>query len=478
MAAEATRTQPLERFSPGAEIDGFVLGERLHAGAGGEIWEARSGGAVRLLLKVPRLRAGESAESLLSYRTEESILPLLAGPHVPRFVASGDLARTPYLAIERIDGETLDRAAQRAPLPGDEVARTGAAIADALHAVHRQEVVHCDLKPGNVILRPDGEVVLIDFGFAHHARVPDLVAEQDRLAGTPPYVSPEQVLGVRDDARSDLFALGAILYQLATGELPFGEPQTLAGLRERFWLDPVPPRRVVNGFLPSLQEVILRCLEPDRDQRYQSAAHVAFDLRNLSHVVLTERAFRTRRAGHLTHLSRIWRLRRLRRPARARPLGVEGAPVIMVAVDTAHPDDERQPAIRRATGRILALPGESRLIFVSVVQPAELMAGEADDSPLEHLIRLRRWTEPLGLAPERVTMHVIEGSDPAGALLEFARRNNVDLIVLGAPGASQPSNAWWRSAASEVTAQAPCSVLVVRVPLMDTAPEPDRPAAG
>ncbi len=478
-ADRADRPALIDRLAKGAEIDGFVLGDRVHAGAQGQIYAAeRPGAPFPILMKVPRLRAGESAESLLSYRTEETILPLLAGPHVPRFVAAGDLARTPYLAMERVDGESLEQVARRAPRHGDEVVRIGAAIADALHSIHRQEVVHCDLKPDNVLLRPDGTAVLIDFGFAHHARVPDLLAEQDRLAGSPPYVSPEQVLGIRGDARSDLFALGAMLYELSTGELPFGDPETLAGLRERFWLDPVPPRRLIRGFLPSLQEVILRCLEPSREERYQSAAHVAFDLRNLAQVVLTERAFRTRRASHLTHLTRIWKLRRVRRPVRLRPAGVEGAPVIMVAVDTTRLDDERQPAIQRATERVLSVPGESRLIFVSVVEPAEVHAGEADESPLEHLIRLRRWTEPLGLSPQRTTMHVIEGTDAAGALLEFAKRNNVDLIVLGAPGASQPSNAWWRSAASKVTAQAPCSVLVVRVPLTDTGPAADRPEAG
>jgi eukaryotic-like serine/threonine-protein kinase len=473
----AGRAAQLERLAAGAEVDGFTLGQLIHRGAQGHIYAVeRAGAAFPMLMKVPRLgAAAESAESLLGYRTEEAILPLLSGPHVPRFVASGDLARTPYVVLEHVEGESLERVVDRAPRPGDEVARIGAAIADALHAIHRQEVVHGDLKPDNVIIKPDGTAVLIDFGFARHPQVPDLLAEQDRLAGSPPYISPEQVLRVRGDPRSDLFSLGVILYELATGELPFDAPETLAGLRERLWLDPVPPRRRFPTFLPSLQEVILRCLEPSASERYQSAAHVAFDLRNLAQVVLTERAERTRRASHVAHLSRMWKLRRLRRLSPGRAAVSDGAPVILVAVDTMHPDDERQPAIRRAAQRVLSVPGESRLIFVSVVEPSGGIPSEVDESPLEHLIRLRRWAEPLGLPPQRITMHVIEGGDPAGALLLFARRNNVDLIILGAPGASQPSNAWWRSAASKVTAGAPCSVLVVRVPLTEGAEQPDRP---
>jgi serine/threonine protein kinase len=155
---------------------------------------------------VPRIQTGDPVESLLHCETETTILPRLSGAHVPRFVAAGDIQRMPYLVLEQVEGHNLESQLARGPMPPAEVARIGAAIADALHSLHRQDVVHCDLKPDNVILRPAGEAVLIDFGLAWHARFPDLLAERKwSAAGSAPYLSPEQLLGVRGDARSDVF---------------------------------------------------------------------------------------------------------------------------------------------------------------------------------------------------------------------------------------------------------------------------------
>lgn len=453
-------------IAPGAHIDGFTVGACVHSGAMGKLF-AVSGRETGfpLLMKIPRLGSSlESAEMLLAFETEAMILPRLHGPHVPRFVAAADVQSTPYLVIERVPGESLDRRAS-ATLPPVEVARTGAAIADALHSIHAQDVVHLDLKPDNVILRPDGAAVLLDFALSHHRHLPDLIAQERRYtAGSAPYISPEQVRGSRSDRRSDLFALGVILYELATGELPFGAPRTQAGLRDRLWLDPAPPALHGREIPPWLQEVILRCLEPDPAWRYQSAAHVAFDLRHPAQVTLTTRAVKARRKGLLAQAARWWRSLDLG----ALPGGAKeeagAAPVVMVAVDTLHPDDPRQPDLQRTARRILSLSREFRLICVSIV-PATLGMQDGArevDIQVEHRIRLRHWIEPLGIEPHRVSLHVVEASDPAGALLDFGRRNNVDLIVLGAPAPEERALAWWRSVASSVTANAACSVHVVR----------------
>src|SRR5512133_3646842 len=115
-----------------------------------------------LVLKVPRFARGEPASSLISYETEATVLRALRGPHAPRLVASGDLETQPYLAMERIDGTVLREWVEKAPLPALEVARLGAAVATALHAIHQQDAIHLDVKPSNVIIRPSGEAVLID----------------------------------------------------------------------------------------------------------------------------------------------------------------------------------------------------------------------------------------------------------------------------------------------------------------------------
>ena len=145
---------------------------------------------------------------------------------MPRFVAAGDLENIPYLVMEYVQGQTLQDWLDAPKRPSVELmARLGAAVAVAVHSLHQQNTVHLDLKPANVLMRPDGNALLLDFGLSCHAHFPDLLAEQLRKAvGSPAWIAPEQVVGVRGDLRSDIFAIGVMLYELATGELPFGEP--------------------------------------------------------------------------------------------------------------------------------------------------------------------------------------------------------------------------------------------------------------
>lgn len=460
-----------EPLVSGSEIDGFRVAQRVHAGTMNDIFRvSRADGGAPMIMKVPRVGPDRPSESLIGFETEAMILPSLSGPHLPRFVAAGDLAKTPYLVTEWIDGENLEAVIGHGPLPAAEVSRIGGAIADALHSAHSQDVVHLDLKPENVMLRPGGQAVLIDLGFAFHARFPDLLSEEKLFAaGSAPYISPEQVLGTRSDPRSDIFSLGVVLYEMATGSLPFGSPQTVAGLRDRLWLDPVPPRAHAAALPRWLQEIILRCLEPHAQDRYQSAAHVAFDLRHPDQVALTARATKSRRAGIAAQVRRWWKARGERAAPLRPPKALVGtAPVIMVAVDTMHPDDPRHSELQRAAKQVLSFPEEFRLICVSVTHGPPALGGpsvseSASGIQLEHLIRLRHWVEPLRLPAQRLSLHVIESADPADALLDFARRNNVGMILLGAPVPHERSLAWWRSVASSVTANAPCSVYVVRV---------------
>ncbi|HEY2864319.1 MAG TPA: bifunctional serine/threonine-protein kinase/universal stress protein [Casimicrobiaceae bacterium] len=464
-----------QRLQPGATIDGFLVGECIHKGGTGYIYRVTAPPGTDpgfpIVMKAPALGPGEPTIGIDSFEIEQTILPALAGPGVPRFVTAGDLTATPYIVMEWIAGQSLQEIVARAPLPPEEVARIGATLADAVHSVHTQQVIHLDLKPENVILRPTGEAVLLDFGFAHHARYPDLLAEsKDFAAGSAAYVSPEQLQNDRSDARSDLFALGVLLYELATGRQPFGEPQTYAGMRDRLWREPLPPR-AVNDRVPAwLQEIILRCLEHDAAMRYQSAAHIAFDLRHPEQVALSERADRTEGSKLLAQFARWWRLNRDRQAigGRQRRVAVR-APVIMVAVDTEHPDDDRHPSLQLATRQLVGLNPEFRLMCVSVVRAAPIGEGPRDSDTasgkhLEHKARLRHWVEPLKLPSSRVSLHVVEAANATGTLLDLARANHVDLMVLGAPGPSERALAWWRSVASSVTANAPCSVYVVRVP--------------
>lgn len=297
----------MRSLGPGSEIDGFRLGELLHVGSMASVYRLTGrAGPLPLIMKIPRLGAGERAVNVIGFEVCRMVLGALAqSPHHPTLVAYGDIESVPYLVMEHVEGARLDDWLARAPLPALEIARLGAALGLALHDLHRQDVVHLDLKPTNVLYRASGEAVLIDFGLAHHGHYPDLLAEELRIpVGNWVCMAPEQVHGVRGDPRSDIYALGGMLYQLATGRLPFGRPRSVAELRRRFFRDPVPPRAIVDATPPWLQEIILRCLEVDARLRYASAEEVAFDLANPSSVALTERAARKRRAGWWTSLRR------------------------------------------------------------------------------------------------------------------------------------------------------------------------------
>src|ERR1700731_1716328 len=299
-----------QNLEAGQVIDGFVLEQALDPGGMASFWRvSRPGSNLPMGMKIPLLRRGEDPLTIVGFEAEGMILARLSGPHVPKFVAAGDFER-PYIVMELVGGRSVRTFLDKTPLPADEVAAIGAKSAFALHDLHRQHVIHLDLKPSNVILRDDGEAVLIDFGLSRHAQLPDLIAEEfEGAVGTGPYAPPEQVLGDRGDPRSDIFSLGVVLYFLATGERPFGEPLREAEWRRRLWRDPQPPRWWNRKVPPWLQEIILRCLEIDPADRYASAAQLAFDLQHPAEVSLTRRAERRTRDGWGTVATRWFRAR-------------------------------------------------------------------------------------------------------------------------------------------------------------------------
>jgi len=183
------------RLRAGDEIGGYRVEGALHAGGNGYVYTvvplSAPDAGIPLVMKVPGVGRGEPTIGIVSFEIEQMILPTLSGPHVPRYVASGD-GELPWLVMERIVGDALAPIAACAPLPADEVASLGAGIADAIQAVHRQGVVHLDVRPENLIRRAGGEWVLLDYGFSRHAQLPDLLAEErHHNAGSAAYVSPE-----------------------------------------------------------------------------------------------------------------------------------------------------------------------------------------------------------------------------------------------------------------------------------------------
>jgi eukaryotic-like serine/threonine-protein kinase len=461
----------MSSIGSGSEIDGFRLGELIHAGSMASIYRLIGPrGALPLIMKIPRLGAGERAVNVIGFEVCRMVLGALGqGSHHPTLIAYGDVETTPYLVIQHVEGARLSEWLSRAPLPPAEIARLGCALAIALHDLHRRDVVHLDLKPTNVMYRPSGEAVLIDFGLAHHGHLPDLLAEELRFpVGNWVYMSPEQILGVRCDPRSDIYALGGILYELATGRLPFGHPASVSELRRRLYRDPVPPRAVAPATPAWLQEVILRCLEVDARKRYPSADQVAVDLANPAGVALTERASRQRRAAWLTLAGR--RLRAIRFEPAPCPPPTRQAQMARVTVVALTPNERNEmllEALRRAARNVLAADPACRIACVTVVPSAATLNGEGEEGTatgrqIKRLVELRHWARPLDLPEERLTCHVLESDKPAAALVDYVKMNDVDQLLIGAPRGGG-SMRLLGGVCAQVVAEAPCSVSVVRV---------------
>ena len=459
----------MSAFEPGKLIDGYRLDEAVYRGGMATLWRVSHDGIpMPLIMKVPHLAYGEDAAAIVGFEVEQMIMPQLSGPHVPRFVAAGDFTSQPYIVMEFIDGASLRERLDCAPLPPAEVAALGAKAATALHQLHRQHVVHLDFKPSSVLFRAGGEAVLIDYGLAHHNQLPDLLAEQFRLPmGTGPYISPEQLHGVRNDTRSDLFALGVTLYFLATGQRPFGNPASITGLRQRLYREPVPPCVLQAGVPPWLQEIILHCLEIDPNRRYRTAAQIAFDLQNPAQVKLTERAERRSRSNLATTAKR-WLQAIGSEPAARNTVAdhLASAPIVMVAVDLMPGMEELGDALRRAVRRVLAAEAGARLSCVTVLKTSRLaldsnVDAEGRNLHVQRLVELKHWARGLEDATEMVTFHVLESPDAAAAIIDYAQNNDVDHIVVGAR-ASSAVRRFLGSVSSRVVAEAVCTVTVVR----------------
>jgi len=456
------------RVATGKIIDGFLVGERIHMGGMAVLWSVtRPDIDLPLAMKVPRLSEGEDPAAIVGFEMEQMILPRLSGPHVPKFIAAGDFAAQPHIVMERIAGPALHARLPDLPLDPAEVAGIGAAVATALDALHRQHVVHLDVKPSNLMWRKPGEIVLIDFGLSRHLQLPDLLDEEFRLPyGTAPYMAPEQVLGRRDDRRSDLFALGVLMYFFVTGHRPFGDPQGFKGLRRRLWRDPVPPRARRPDCPPWLQEVILRCLEVDPSRRHPTAAQLAFDLRIPGQVALTARAARMQRDGFWTVLKRRFDPLAEMAGQTAPPAAGQAAPIVVAAIDLGDSTDLLADAMHAMIRRMIDAVPAARLACVNILKTRRIgldttLDDEGESKHIQRLVELRHWARPLELPADKITFHVLEATSPAAALLDYARANQVDHIIMGARTRSL-MRSLLGSVSAEVAAEAPCTVTVVR----------------
>ena len=188
--------------------------------------------------------------------------------------------------------------ARRANFPPDRAVRIAARVCDALDYIHSNGVVHRDLKPENIMVDPEDHIKLIDFGIAGNEGSRRLTfAKLSNVMGTPDYISPEQVKGKRGDGRSDIYAVGVMLYEMLTGKVPFTGNNPFLIMNDRLLNNPVPPREIDPSISPALQEIIYRALERDPKNRYATAREFAWDLEHQDQVGVADRPETARLEG-------------------------------------------------------------------------------------------------------------------------------------------------------------------------------------
>ncbi len=247
-------------------------------------------------IKIPLMALESDIAGYERFKREEEIGAQLNHPAILKVIKVEEPKSRPYLVMEFLEGKTLaEIITKRKTLSEGEAVAYTSQICDALEYLHKNGIAHRDLKPQNIMVCKDGSLRLFDFGIARveTARRLTFVGLTPAL-GTPDYISPEQVRGKRGDHRSDIYSLGAILYELVTGSTPFQGESPYIVMNARVTGDPEAPRKINPELNPAVEEVILHALERDPKKRYQSASEMKQDLDNLDKVDLTGRDQRLR----------------------------------------------------------------------------------------------------------------------------------------------------------------------------------------
>jgi serine/threonine-protein kinase len=282
----------MSEFHPGDQLDHYRIDGLVARSGMASIFrgtDVRDGRAVAI--KIPHAEMEADPVLYDRFKREEEIGKKLSHPGVVRVFNDEDRSRR-YMVLEWVDGRLLRQILNgQKPLPTERAIRITLALCDALGYIHSQGVVHRDLKPENIMIGPDDQVKLIDFGIAANAGSRRLTfAKLTEAMGTPDYISPEQVKGKRGDARSDVYSLGIMFYEMLTGKVPFTGPNPFVIMNERLLNDPIPPREVNPEISPELQEIIYRALERDPSKRYPNAHEFALDLEHPDKVGVADRA--------------------------------------------------------------------------------------------------------------------------------------------------------------------------------------------
>jgi len=275
----------------GDQVAHYRIVSRLGEGGMGEVYLATDTRLERsVALKVLPAAVARDSVRMERFDREARAASALNHPNVAHIYEIGEVDGIHFLVMEFIEGETLDRRIEGHALPVDEIAEIGSQVADALDTAHGKGIVHRDIKPANLMITPRGLVKVLDFGLAKVMERPSSLQSQmatrtlsatGELIGTVGYMSPEQALGRVVDHRTDIFSLGVVLYQMSTGRMPFegsSPSETIARILES---QPEAMARFNYSVPEDLERIVRKCLEKDRERRYQSARDLMVDLKGI-----------------------------------------------------------------------------------------------------------------------------------------------------------------------------------------------------
>jgi serine/threonine protein kinase len=275
----------------GDRVDQYELIELLARSGMASIFKAtdRSTGKT-VALKVPHLQYEADIAFYQRFEREEKIGQKLDHPNIVRVLSPEKKSRM-YLVMELAEGQSLRALQGNKRMDVDRALNFATQIASALVYLHSRGIVHRDLKPDNVIVTDDGSIKLLDFGIAMDEAARRLTwFGLTPPVGTPDYMAPEQVRGKRGDVRTDIYALGTMLYEMITGELPYPHGNVHVTMRAKLNQDPRPPSDVMSGLDPKVEEIIMHAIERSPRERYTTAREMLADLENPSQVVLRDRS--------------------------------------------------------------------------------------------------------------------------------------------------------------------------------------------